>query len=178
MFMDSLKETLNEDFNVSVTENGATGYKTTGKELLDINFAVSSMRNMNEQQIVDKFVKTFYENKLWAVKWLFYVRDAREGVGERRLFRICMKYLAEKHSNVARATLKLVAEYGRWDDYLCLIDTDLVNDVIELFQNQLNEDMRNMNEGKPVSLLAKMASISKCFFQGNKEVSLHYHLKT
>ena len=90
MFMDSLKETLNDDFNVSATENGAVGYKTTGKELLDINFSVSSMRNMSEQEIVDKFVKTFYENKLWAVKWLFYVRDVREGVGERRLFRICM----------------------------------------------------------------------------------------
>lgn len=171
MFMDSLKETLNEDFNVSVTENGATGYKTTGKELLDINFAVSSMRNMNEQQIVDKFVKTFYENKLWAVKWLFYVRDAREGVGERRLFRICMKYLAEKHSDVARATLKLVAEYGRWDDLLCLLDTDLVNDVIELFQNQLNEDMRNMNEGKPVSLLAKWLPSANASSKETKRLS-------
>ena len=155
MFMDSLKETLNEDFNVSITENGSVGYKTTGKELLDINFAVSSMRNMNEQQIVDKFVKTFYENKLLAVKWLFYVRDAREGVGERRLFRICMKYLAEKHSDIAKATLNLVAEYGRWDDLLCLLDTDLKNDVIELFKNQLDEDMKNMNDEKPISLLGK-----------------------
>lgn len=155
MFMNSLKETLNEDFNVSVTENGAIGYKTTGKELLDINFAVSSMRNMDEHQIVDKFVKAFYENRLWAIKWLFYVRDVREGIGERRLFRICMKYLAEKHSDVAKATLPLIAGYGRWDDLLCLLDTDLVNDVVELFKNQLDEDMQNMNEGKSVSLLAK-----------------------
>lgn len=155
MFMNSLKETLNEDFNVSVSENGAVGYKTTGKELLDINFAVSSMRSMNEQQIVDKFVKVFYENKLWAVKWLFYVRDAREGVGERRLFRICMKYLAEKHRDIAKATLNLVSEYGRWDDLLCLLDTNLENDVVELFKNQLDEDMKSMNENKPVSLVAK-----------------------
>lgn len=155
MFMDILKETLNEDMNVSITENGAVGYKTTGKELLDINFAISSMRNMDEQQIVDKFVKTFYENKVWAVKWLFYVRDAREGVGERRLFRICMKYLAEKHGDIAKVTLGLVAEYGRWDDLLCLLDTDLENNVVELFKKQLDDDMKNMSEGKPVSLLAK-----------------------
>lgn len=155
MFMDSLKETLNDDFNVSVTENGAVGYKTTGKELLDINFSVSSMRNMSEQEIVDKFVKTFYENKLWAVKWLFYVRDVREGVGERRLFRICMKYLAEKHTDIAKATLNLVAEYGRYDDLLCLLDTDLENNIVELFKNQLDEDMKNMNDSKPVSLLGK-----------------------
>ena len=61
--MNDLKETLNEDFNVSVTENGAIGYRTSGKSLLDINFAVASMRNMSEQQIVDKFVKAFYEDK-------------------------------------------------------------------------------------------------------------------
>lgn len=155
MFMESLKETLNEDFNVSVTENGAVGYRTTGKELLDINFAVSSMRNMDEQQIIDKFVKTFYENKLLAVKWLFYVRDAREGIGERRLFRICMKYLAEKHMDIAKAIIPLVAEYGRYDDLLCLFDTDLVDDVAELIKNQLDEDMKNMNANKPVSLLGK-----------------------
>lgn len=155
MFIENLKETLNEDFNVSVTENGAVGYRTTGKELLDMNFAVSSMRNMNEQQIVDKFVKTFYENKLLAIKWLFYVRDAREGVGERRLFRICMKYLAEKHMDIAKAVIPLIAEYGRYDDLLCLLDTDLVNDISELMKCQLDEDMKNMNDNKPVSLLAK-----------------------
>lgn len=155
MFMESLMETLNEDFNVSVTENGAVGYRTTGKELLDINFAVSSMRNMNEQQIIDKFVKTFYENKLLAVKWLFYVRDAREGIGERRLFRICMKYLAEKHMDIVKATIHLVAEYGRWDDLLCLLDTNLVDDITELIKKQLDEDMKNMNDNKPISLLGK-----------------------
>ena len=38
MFMENMKETMNEEFNESVTENGAVGYKTTGKELLDFNF--------------------------------------------------------------------------------------------------------------------------------------------
>lgn len=41
-FMDNLKRTLGEDFNESRTENGAVGYRTSGKALLDINFAVSS----------------------------------------------------------------------------------------------------------------------------------------
>ena len=124
MFMNDLKETLNEDFNTSITENGAVGYRTTGKSLLDINFAVASMRRMSEQQIVDKFVKAFYEDKILAIKWLFYARDAREGVGERRLFRVCMKYLAEKHMDIAKAVIELVPEYGRYDDLWCLIDTD------------------------------------------------------
>lgn len=72
-FIDNMKETLNEDFNESVTENGAIGYRTSGKALLDINFSISSMRNMGEDQIIDKFVKAFYEDKRLAMKWLFYM---------------------------------------------------------------------------------------------------------
>lgn len=87
MFIEELKNTLNKNYNESITENGAIGYKTTGKKLLDLNFQVSSMRNMNESEIIDKFVDAFYEDKILAIKWLFFARDVREGLGERRLFR-------------------------------------------------------------------------------------------
>lgn len=155
MFIENLKETLGNEFNVSVTENGANGFRTTGNALLDINSAVSSMRSMSEQEIADRFVKVFYEDKLLAVKWLFFARDARGGLGERRLFRVCFKYLAEKHVEIARAVLPLVAEYGRYDDLLCLLDTSLADEVVELVKQQLDKDMQGMKEGKPISLLAK-----------------------
>lgn len=154
-FMTGLKETLNEDFNESVTENGAVGYRTTSKELLDINFSVSSMRNMEENQIVDKFVKAFYEDKLLAVKWLFYVADVREGIGERRLFRICLKYLAQNHADIAKAVIGLVAEYTRWDNLMCLLDTELSDDVVSVIKKQLDDDVKNMNDNNAISLLGK-----------------------
>lgn len=161
MFMDVLKETLNEEFNTSVTENGAEGYRTTGKELLDINFQVSSMRNWSELQIEEKFIKAFYENPRLAVKWLFYVRDAREGVGERRLFRACLKYLYSNHADIVKPLIPLIPEYGRWDDLWGLLDTNLDYDVFRLVEKQLTEDMLNMKENKPISLLAKwMPSIN------------------
>lgn len=87
-FMQNLKQTLGEDFNVSVTENGAVGYRTTGKELLDINFAVSSLRNKSDAEVTNAFAKAYYENNLLAVKWLFYAGDVRGGLGERRLFKL------------------------------------------------------------------------------------------
>lgn len=72
-----------------LTENGAVGYRTSGKELLDLNFAVSSMRNWNEIEIRKAFTKAYYENSLLAVKWLFYLRDIRgNGMGERRTFKV------------------------------------------------------------------------------------------
>lgn len=155
MFMNELKATLNNEFNTSVTENGALGYKTTGKELLDMNFSVSSMRNMTEQQIVDKFVKAFYEDKLLAVKWLFYARDVREGIGERRLFRVCLKYLAEQHPEIAAVVIPLIPKYGRWDDLWCLLDTQLRDNVLELVLQQLNDDANNYVNNQSISLLAK-----------------------
>ena len=154
-FMNSLKETLNEDYNVSVTENGALGYRTTGKALLDLNFSISSLRNKTEKEIVDKFVDAFYEDKMLAVKWLFYARDAREGVGERRTFRAIMKYLASDHPDIAKAVLELIPEYGRWDDLWCLLGTELRYDIIDLVKKQLNQDAKNMMENKPISLFAK-----------------------
>lgn len=155
MFINGLKETLNEEFNYSVTENGALGYRTTGKELLDINFAVTSMRSWDDGRIADKFARVFFENRLLAIKWLFYARDAREGIGERRLFRIALKDLGNSQPDICRAIVPLVPEYGRWDDLWCLIGSRLHHDVLELVAKQLSEDIQNMKDGKPISLLAK-----------------------
>lgn len=152
-FMDNLKSTLNDE--KSITENGAVGYKTTGKKLLDLNFKVSSLRNRSDNEIIDLFTKAFYEDKLLAVKWLFYVSDVREGMGERRLFRVCMKYLAENHSEIAHAVLKLIPEYNRWDNAMVLLDTELCDDVIKMVMVQMNEDIENMKQKKSISLLMK-----------------------
>lgn len=154
-FTSALKNTLNEDYNVSVTENGAVGYRTTGKALLDLNFSVASLRSASEAEITSKFVKAFFEDKMAAMKWLFFVRDVRGGLGERRLFRVIMKYLADNLPEYVRPVIELVAEYGRYDDLLCLLDTDLVSEVSPLIEEQLNRDLKSMKAGQPISLLAK-----------------------
>lgn len=155
-FMNSLKEEMNN--RTQLTENGAVGYATTGLSILDLNFSVTSLRNKSEREIEDKFVKAFYEDKLVAMKWLFYLRD-REGIGERRSFRVMMKYLASNHPEIAKAVLALIPEYGRFDDLWIFLDTELKDDVITLVKKQLNEDAKNMMENKPISLLSKwMAS--------------------
>ncbi|ORX43672.1 hypothetical protein BCR36DRAFT_586605 [Piromyces finnis] len=147
--------------NLSYTENGAIGYKTSGKDLLDINFAISSMRNMDESQIIEKYIKAFNEENMLAVKWLFYARDCRSGVGERRLFRICLDYLEKNHPEIVRALLSLIPEYGRWDDLFALLKGQLKSEVFKVIKDQLEEDKKNMSENKPISLCAKwMPSIN------------------
>ena len=66
--------------NVSVTENGALGYKTTGKALVDLNFMLSSMRNMEPDEIWSRFLLAYNEDPALAVIWLFFARDVRGGL--------------------------------------------------------------------------------------------------
>jgi len=157
-FMDKLKETLNEEFNVSVTENGALGYRTSGKELLDINFMVSSMRNETKEKVEKRFAKVLLENKLLAVKWLFYAADVRGGVGERRLFRICMLFLANNEPEIAKKLIPLIPEYTRWDNLLVLLDSknaEIKSCVIDFISATLAEDVKNLKNKGSVSLCAK-----------------------
>jgi hypothetical protein len=152
-FMNAIANEMNNE--KCLTTNGAVGYVTSGKKLLDLNFAVTSLRKQNEQAIINKFMDAYYENPVLAIKWLFYARDAREGVGERRLFRVAMKYLATLKPDVVRSVLKLIAEYGRWDDMLCLLETPIKGEAETVIISQFSKDITNMNNGKSVSLLGK-----------------------
>lgn len=157
--MDKIKKELvdNGNYNISVTENGMVGYRTTGKALLDLNFSVSSLRNKTENDIVFLFINAYVENPLLAVKWLFYARDIREGLGERRLFRVCMRELHSLNNRAFIKNLHLISEYGRWDDLVNLVGMDDKSDIsiFDIIRRQLNEDIENSIKDKPISLLAK-----------------------
>lgn len=154
-FMNAVKNTLNEDFNYSVTENGALGYRTSGKELVDLNFAVSSMRGMSEENIYNKFTKAYFEDKMMALRWLFFARDVRGGLGERRLFRAILKNMAKDDADIVKHLAPLVSEYGRYDDLWCLFGTDVDSVIFDIIKKQLTDDIANMTDNKPISLLAK-----------------------
>lgn len=153
-FMSAVKSELDNKYNVSVTENGALGYATC-QPLVDMNFRVTSYRNRSEAEIVSDYIKALNEDFPLAVAWLFYARDVREGLGERRLFRTLIKHLANSHPKLVEQLLSEIAEYGRWDDLLTLLDTAVYDAVVELVVKQLKSDINNMAENKPISLLAK-----------------------
>ena len=152
-FMSAVQNTLNNE--KSITENGAVGYRTTGHALLDLNFAVASMRSMTEDQIARKFVDAFFEDRVLAMKWLFYARDVRGGLGERRLFRVVIKTMMGVDSHCVLPLISLIPEYGRWDDLWPLLDTPARDRVLAFVRGQFNADWKNVRAGKPCSLLAK-----------------------
>lgn len=112
---------------------------------------LKDIRMLEEEEIIHYFKEAFEEHRLSALKLLFYLRDIRGGLGERRAFRIILKYLGEKYPEIVKVNIELIPYYGRWDDLYSLFYTEVEDEVIKLFRKQLKEDL---NSKKP-SLLAK-----------------------
>jgi len=149
--------------NVSVTENGMTGYKTTYHPLLDMNFKISSYRHSTDEQIrqdIDKILAESEDAK-YLLKFLFMVRGVREGLGERRLFRVALKHTLfnatfDNKDEIIKDLIKnQIVKFGRYDDLFIFMGTAYQDFVVETLLNQLKQDYANMEKGKPISLLAK-----------------------
>ncbi len=147
---------LKKEANYTFTENGALTYQSTMDHCLDL-FAVSgALRNADEEEIIKRFVKAYTENPDIAMKILFYTRDIRGGLGERRFFKIILKYLAQNHAGSVIKNLRWAARYGRFDDILVLMDTPCEEAAIIFLKEQLDADIEHLHKGEEdISLLAK-----------------------
>lgn len=163
-----MNEFLNElidSGNMSTTENGAFGYKTTGNVLVDMNFKLPSYRN--DPELLKKDINNALRSGVpirMLLLWLFYVRDARGGVGERKAFQEGLAYLpySDTHAKIIRKLIPLIPEYGYYKDLFELLDTPVGNDVLDFIEEQIKKDYRTVlynenpnNKKLPVSLLAK-----------------------
>ncbi len=157
---------LKMEANRTYTENGAVSNWSTFSECLDLFGTVGGLRHAGEEMILDRFVRAFAEDRDLAVKILFFARAIREGLGERRVFRVILQFLADYAPETVRRNLGYIAEYGRFDDLLALMDTSCEMDALRLIKVQLEADIRALKkrkaeEGKAtgkavnISLLAK-----------------------
>lgn len=154
---------LQDETNKSVTENGAIGYNTTYNELLDFNYKVPSLRNASDevlQREVTLLISSIVDPEL-LLRYMFFLRDARGGMGERRIFRAMLKELAFREAPCVPRMLPLIVEYGRWDDLFVLKDTPFQKEMEGYIIGTLEADKFAMNKNTPCSLLAKwMPSIN------------------
>lgn len=151
-FVELLEKTSNK---LTHTENGARAVNTTDNANLDLFATIGALRTADEERIKILFEKAYEEDSLSAVKILFYARDIREGLGERRVFQILLKNLAEYHPEAVIPNIAFIGEYGRFDDWYYLIGTPAEEAMWTAMKRQLLEDLKNFQLGKPVSLLAK-----------------------
>ena len=149
-----LKELKNEA-NKTYTENGAVTNRSTGKDCLDLFATVGALRRESEQEIVARFLRAYTENADLAMKILFFSRDIRGGLGERRVFRTVLRWLAENEKKSLVRNLPFVAEYGRWDDLLVLLGTPCEKETLALLKEQFKSDLAALDAKGEVSLLGK-----------------------
>ena len=148
-------EFIKTEVNRTYTENGALSHATTNSDCLDLFATIGALRSAKEQEIISRFQRAFAEDPDLAMKTLFFARDIRGGLGERRVFRVAMKWLADHAPDSVQKNLPHIAEFGRWDDLLALLDTACGMNALELIRDQLNRDSMSMDMGDDVSLLAK-----------------------
>lgn len=158
-FYSNMQNTLD---NVTYTENGMEAYKHTEHALTDFGYKTASYRN-NTYKSIEDFKKVIAEKDPYILKYLMYLRDIREGLGERKLFRNCLPILLnsdiEDKDTIFSVILDGIIEFGRYDDLFTLLTTQYKDKVIELIKTQLNKDLETLDNpeitNKSISLLAK-----------------------
>ena len=79
---------LKKEANVAYTANGAASNASTMSDCLDLFATAGALRSATDSEIVFRFVRAFAEDKDIAMRTLFFARDIRGGLGERRVFRV------------------------------------------------------------------------------------------
>ena len=171
---------LKQEANKTVTENGAATHITTESDCLDLFATIGALRRESESEIVTRFIRAYSENKDIAMKLLFFARDIRGGLGERRVFKVILNWLANNEPQTVRKNLEYVAEYGRFDDLLCLMGTACEKDMLDVLKAQFESDNKALANGGEVSLLAKWlpsvnASSSETILYA-KKIAKHFGL--
>jgi hypothetical protein len=149
--MNNFLNGLSNATNFTYTENGALTHKTTRSSLLDLFAMGAAYRTRSDEDVILLFKNAYHENPVYALKCLFYIRDCRGGQGERRFWRVCMKWLASNETEAAKRNLRHIPLFGRWDDLYVFVGTPLEDAAFNFIKEQLALDVQS----KTPSLLAK-----------------------
>lgn len=132
---------LKEESSLSTTMNGAVAYTTTGSDCLNLFSTIGTMRGWTDEAIIAQWDKAWAEDELTALKILFYARDIRGGLGERRVFRVILNRLAEVCPGCVLYNLEAIPYYGRYDDVLpLLLNNNLRKSVSDFLRNEISCD--------------------------------------
>ena len=150
--MNTFLNQMIKDSNITRTENGGVTHKSTESKVLDMFAVGGAYRTRSDEDVILLFKNAFEEDRLLAMKCLFYLRDIRGGQGERRFFRTAFRWLCNEYPQVAKANLENVSEYGRWDDLIYVAEgTQVQTAAFNIIKHQLALDI----QCKTPSLLAK-----------------------
>jgi len=117
------------------------------------------------------FNKAFKENNEIALKLLFYIRDIKEGKGERELFRYLINRLSTTVPMELSRNMRHIPKYGRWDDLYAFINTPLQDLALDILKEQFYKDYKALKSNKQISLLAKWLKSENASSQETKKLA-------
>ena len=157
----SYLDNLKREANYTRTLNGAKTHGSSGDACLDFFAVAGGMRYRRREDQILLFERAYIETPELAMKLLFHLRDIRGGMGERKLFRTLLRHVAITWPESARKNVSYIAEFGRFDDLLCLMGTSAWKEAVQVIKEQLAADEAALNrreageEDAHISLLAK-----------------------
>lgn len=101
--------------NQTTTENGMVALKSSLNACVDLFFNIGASRG---KDISNQFFAALAEDRDMALRCLLWARDAREGAGERQIFRDMLVNLELKDEAALLDIFHMIPEMGRWDDML------------------------------------------------------------
>ena len=125
------------------TENGAVTYSTSLDSVVDLFFTIGAKRGQSYEQIAQVFGPAFKQDPSLAFRVALWVRDIREGAGERQTFRHILRFLIEKgEQEYFTRAINAIIDLGRFDDLFTLLDDKAIAPTVlnriqwELIENR------------------------------------------
>lgn len=123
------------DAQTTRTENGMMAFKSSLNSSVDLFFKIGALRGKNP---VADFESAFQEDRNLALRIALWARDARDGAGERKIFRDIVEHLDNTYPDELRKIMHLIPLVGRWDDLLViksrenrLIAVNMIRDALQ-----------------------------------------------
>jgi hypothetical protein len=113
--MTTFRNAVLSEGNFTQTENGMAALKSSLNANVDLFFSAAASRG---KDISAKFAAALSENRELALRLALWLRDAREGAGEREQFRSLLKFLEKRDESALLHVIPVVPHVGRWDDLL------------------------------------------------------------
>lgn len=141
------------------TQNYAKTFSSSLSKNLDLFALGGSVRPQTDDNILSLYNDAFKEDPILATKIALYIRDIRDGLGERKVGRLFLKELADKnHVSKDQLIFKVIphlSDIGRWDDLVYVFYNTISRDVKKAIADLISEQLKKDVVSKAPSLLGK-----------------------
>lgn len=146
--------------NYTRTENGALTYKSSFNKNLDLFFFGGAARKYDTIQIRSLVADAWNEDPKTCLKVLLFLRDIREGAGEKRIYREAMNYILPKVDK--RTLIEATIEMGSWKDVFKFLPLDAYKDFVkERYEEHVKTQSYDLMEKYMPSIGGKWNSVAE-----------------